>query len=58
MSALFVQYKHNFALYYNGGSRFYKVENVAEMNDKAFVQSVNMIMIDAIYGKGQNIADK
>ena len=37
---------------------FYKVNNVAEMNDKVFVHSVNTIMISATSGKGREIAEK
>ncbi len=48
MSELPEQYKHSSAKYYlTGAQSFYKVDNVAEMNDKVFVQSVNTIVIDA-----------
>ena len=52
-------YKHSSAKYYLMGAQgFYKVENVTEMKDKDFVQSVNTIMIYAMSGKGRDVAEK
>ena len=59
LSALPEQYKHSSAKYYLTGIQdFYEVDNVSEMNDKVFVQSVDMILIDATSGKGRDVAEK
>ena len=59
LSALPVQYKYSSATYYlTGAQGFYRVDNVAEMNDKVFVQRVNTIVIDATSGKGRDVAEK
>ena len=44
--------------YFTEAQGFYKVDNIAEMNDKVFVQSVNTIMIDATPGKVRDVAEK
>ena len=41
-----------------GSIDFYKVNNVSEIDDKVFVQSVNTIMIDATPGKVRDVAEK
>ena len=54
MSALPEQYEHSSAKYYTTGAQaFYKVDNVAKMNNKVFMQSVNTIMIDETSGKSR-----
>ena len=59
LSALPEQYKHSSAKYYLSGAQgFYKVDNVGEMSDKVFVQSVDTIMIYTTSGKGREVAEK
>ena len=59
LSTLPEQYKHSSAKYYLTGIQgFYKVDNVAEMNDKVFMHKVNTIVIDATSGKGRDVAEK
>ena len=58
LTALPVQYKHSSATYYlTGVQGFYRVDNVAEMNDKVFVQIENTIMNDATSGKDRDVAE-
>ena len=59
LNALPEQYEHSSAKYYlTGAQGFYEVDNVAEMKDKVFVQSVNRFIIDATSGKGRDVAEK
>ena len=52
-------YKHSFVKYYlKEAQGFYKIDNVGEMSDKVFVQSVDTIMIDATSGKCPDFAEK
>ena len=59
LSALPEQYKHSSAKYYlKGAQGFYKVDNVAEINDKVFMQRINTIVIYTTSGKGRDVAEK
>ena len=52
-------YKHSSVKYYlKEAQGFYKIDNVGEMSDKVFVQSVDTIMIDETSGKCPDFAEK